>query len=197
MSNEQNAPKSRDYRTGYGQSNYKRALAYERLGIDPASVPCIPFFRASLTRISRSLNHPRIKPEPHARLACKLSTVYQSVPLQPQPGRYSFLLANSLSPPCRGCDRQHSLGVPQTHPSPRLNLHRARVHRNHGRPRPHGFTGRARDCSNSFASQPERASGEALMLIGDFMPEREKQKDISLTWRPLATHGLLFILTEL
>ena len=27
--------------------------------------------------------------------------------------------------------------------------------------------------------------------------ETEKQKDISLTWRPLATHGLLFILTEL
>jgi len=27
--------------------------------------------------------------------------------------------------------------------------------------------------------------------------ETEKQRDISLTWRPLATHGLLFIMTEL
>src|SRR6059036_2626965 len=28
---------------------------------------------------------------------------------------------------------------------PQLNLHRARVHRNHGRPRPNGFTGRAQN----------------------------------------------------
>jgi hypothetical protein len=27
--------------------------------------------------------------------------------------------------------------------------------------------------------------------------ETEKQRDIALTWRPLATHGLLFIMTEL
>jgi hypothetical protein len=68
MSNEWNIPESPESRTGYGQTAYKRRLAYERLGIDPASVPCIPFFRASLTRICRLLNHPRIKPEPHARL---------------------------------------------------------------------------------------------------------------------------------
>jgi hypothetical protein len=59
MSNEQNPPESRDHRTGHGQTAYKRALAYEHLGIHPASVPCLPFFRASLTRIARLLNRPR------------------------------------------------------------------------------------------------------------------------------------------
>jgi hypothetical protein len=52
VSNEQNAPKSRDYRTGYGQTAYKRSLAYQHLGIDTAHVPCKPFFRASLKRIA-------------------------------------------------------------------------------------------------------------------------------------------------
>ena len=33
VANEQNAPESRDYRTGYGQTAYKRQLAYERLAI--------------------------------------------------------------------------------------------------------------------------------------------------------------------
>ena len=42
MSNEQNTPQSRDHRTGYGQTAYKRALAYQYLGIDPANVPSIP-----------------------------------------------------------------------------------------------------------------------------------------------------------
>lgn len=94
MSNEQNTPQSRDSRTGYGQTAYKRALTYKHLGIEPAQVSCIPFFRASLTRIGRLLNHPRIKPESHARLirpfeclqasdhpdACKVWRVYRSVP---------------------------------------------------------------------------------------------------------------------
>ena len=44
MSNEQNTPQSRDYRTGYGQTAYKRQLAYEHLKIDPANVPCAPFY---------------------------------------------------------------------------------------------------------------------------------------------------------
>ena len=35
MSNEQNPPESRDHRTGHGQTAYKRALAYQCLGIDP------------------------------------------------------------------------------------------------------------------------------------------------------------------
>jgi hypothetical protein len=56
VSHEQNTPKSRDYRTGYGQTAYKRSLAYQHLGIDPAHVPCKPFFRASLKRIARLMN---------------------------------------------------------------------------------------------------------------------------------------------
>jgi hypothetical protein len=55
------------------QTPYKRTLAFAQLGIDPASVPCIPFFRASLTRIGRLLNHPRIKPGPDTRLIRALS----------------------------------------------------------------------------------------------------------------------------
>lgn len=79
MSNEQSMPGSRDYRTGYGQTAYKRQLAYKQLGIDPALVPCVPFFRASLTRIGRLLNRPRIKPESGARLIrpldCRPATI--------------------------------------------------------------------------------------------------------------------------
>lgn len=45
MPNDKSTPQSRSHRTGYGQTAYKRQLAYERLGIDPAHVPCIPFFR--------------------------------------------------------------------------------------------------------------------------------------------------------
>jgi hypothetical protein len=54
-------------RARLGETGYKRALAFAHLGIEPANVPRIPFFRASLTRIGRLLNHPRIKPEPDAR----------------------------------------------------------------------------------------------------------------------------------
>src|SRR2546427_11636087 len=48
---------------------------------------------------------------------------------------------------------------------PQLNLHRARVHRNHGRPRPNGFTGRAQNSPPPFTPQRERASGKALTFI--------------------------------
>jgi hypothetical protein len=85
---------TRPDRVSLGQTAYKRALAFAQLGIDPASVPCTPFFRASLTRIGRLLNHPRIKHEARARLirpfdclqasdhpdASKVSRVYRSVP---------------------------------------------------------------------------------------------------------------------
>jgi len=95
MSNEQSTPESREYRTGYGQTAYKRSLAYQHLGIHPAKVPCKPFFRASLKRIARLMNRPRPKGEvdrgrhfgPFDCLqasadpdACKVSRVYRSVP---------------------------------------------------------------------------------------------------------------------
>ena len=59
MSNEQNPPESRDYRTGYGQTTYKRRLAYERLGIDPNAVQTAPFLRTNLRRIARCMNQGR------------------------------------------------------------------------------------------------------------------------------------------
>jgi hypothetical protein len=49
---------------------------------------------------------------------------------------FSSLLAGAL---------QHSFGTPQNRTLPQFNLHRARVHRNHGRPRPNGFTERAQN----------------------------------------------------
>jgi len=39
---------------------------------------------------------------------------------------------------------QHSLGTLHRRFYPQLNFHRARVHRNHGRPRSNGFTGTRR-----------------------------------------------------
>jgi len=57
---------------------------------------------------------------------------------------------------------QHGLGTPQYRSFPRLNLHKARVRRNHERPRPNGFAGRARSSSPPLTPQRERASGKAL-----------------------------------
>jgi len=93
MSSEATAGDSHDYRTGYGQTAYKRALAYQQLGIDSASVPCVPLFRSSLKRIARLMNRPRPKGEHRSPIrpfdclqwstdpdACKVSRVYRSVP---------------------------------------------------------------------------------------------------------------------
>lgn len=90
MPNEQNSPESRESRTGYGQTAYKRRLAYERLGVDPKDVEPVPFFRADLIRIARCVNqgrpngdavHPfdylRSSADPDAR---KVVEVYLSVP---------------------------------------------------------------------------------------------------------------------
>jgi hypothetical protein len=41
---------------GDGQTNYKRQLAYERLGISPSDVQIIPFFADQLKRIARRVN---------------------------------------------------------------------------------------------------------------------------------------------
>ncbi len=53
----------------------------------------------------------------------------------------------------KGHAPQHSLGTSQTQPFPQLNLHKARVRRNHGRPRPNGFTGRAQNSPPAFTPQ--------------------------------------------
>jgi hypothetical protein len=47
-------------------------------------------------------------------------------------------------------------------PEPRF---RARVRRNHGRPPPNGFTGRARNSASPFTAERERASGKALTFV--------------------------------
>jgi hypothetical protein len=57
---------------------------------------------------------------------------------------------------------RRSFGAPQNRLFPQLNFHNARVRRNHGRPPPNGFTGRARSFSPTFTPQRERASGKAL-----------------------------------
>jgi hypothetical protein len=61
---------------------------------------------------------------------------------------------------------KHSLGTLPRRSFPQLNFHRARVHRNHERPRSNGFTERAQNSSPTLTPQRERASGKALTLIG-------------------------------
>lgn len=53
-------------RASLGQTDYKRSLAYQFLGIDPRDLECSPFFRADLKRIARLLNRNRKKDEPHS-----------------------------------------------------------------------------------------------------------------------------------
>lgn len=80
-------------RTSDGQTDYKRALAYERLGINPEDVEYVPFFNVELRRIARSVrgaekHRPATEPvraldflqsseDPEAR---KVADVYRSVP---------------------------------------------------------------------------------------------------------------------
>ena len=40
-------------RTSAGQTDYKRELAYRRLGMNPKEVQCVPFLAAQLRRIAR------------------------------------------------------------------------------------------------------------------------------------------------
>ena len=89
VSNEQNSPESRESRTGYGQTAYKRRLAYERLGIDPHEVQTAPFFRTNLSRIARSINQGRDERPIHpidylcsseGPDALKVAKVYLAVP---------------------------------------------------------------------------------------------------------------------
>jgi|SRR5215467_13031105 len=58
---------SAEDRERLGQTGYKRQLAYQQLGINPADVRCAPFVRADLRRIARLLNQGRGKDEPLVR----------------------------------------------------------------------------------------------------------------------------------
>jgi len=80
-------------RTSAGQTDYKRELAYQRLGINPKDVECIPFFATDLRRIARAvrgadkdatptapvraLDFIEYSEDPEAR---KVLEVYRSVP---------------------------------------------------------------------------------------------------------------------
>jgi hypothetical protein len=80
-------------RTSAGQTEYKRELAYQCLGINPKDVQCIPFFATQLRRIARTVrgadkHSPHAAPvraldflefseDPEAR---KVLEVYRSVP---------------------------------------------------------------------------------------------------------------------
>jgi hypothetical protein len=58
---------SAEERERLGETGYKRALAYQRLGINPGDVQCAPFVRADLRRIARLLNQGRANDEPLVR----------------------------------------------------------------------------------------------------------------------------------
>src|SRR6266446_10107461 len=79
--------------------------------------------------------------------------------------RLSSLLFSSSAVACRALP--HSLGASGHRTCPQLNLHRARVRRNHGRLPSHGFIERApehRARVNFFLEA--RASDKALTLFG-------------------------------
>jgi len=64
-------------------------------------------------------------------------------------------VANFQGAPHDALCLEHCLGKPQI-PFAQLNLHRARVHRNHGRPRPNGFTGRAQNSRSGSSLSRQR-----------------------------------------
>jgi hypothetical protein len=80
-------------RTSIGQTDYKRELAYERLGINPKDVQCLPFFATQLRRIARTVRGADKHSQPTERIraldflqwsedpeARKVLEVYLSVP---------------------------------------------------------------------------------------------------------------------
>ena len=60
------------------------------------------------------------------------------------------------------CASTHSSGAPRHRTFPPLNLHRARVRRNHGRLRSYGFIERAQSTLPNLNSSWKRASDKAL-----------------------------------
>jgi hypothetical protein len=56
MPNEHRSRISAEDRERLGETGYKRALAYERLGVDPKDVQQLPYFRGQLRRIARHVN---------------------------------------------------------------------------------------------------------------------------------------------
>src|SRR5258708_34933770 len=86
-------------------------------------------------------------------------------PLQRQFSQHRFTVAIFWVRGVTGHAPRRSFGAPQNRPFPQLNLHKARVRRNHGRPPPNGFTGRAQNSPPPFTPHRERASVKALALV--------------------------------
>jgi hypothetical protein len=61
--------------SGYGQTAYKRELAYQRLGINPQDVERVPFLWPNLRGIARRLNRGRAEDAP---LVCPLDLLHWS-----------------------------------------------------------------------------------------------------------------------
>lgn len=61
--------------SGYGQTGYKRGLAYQHLGIDPQDVERVPFLWPNLRGIARRLNRGRAEDAP---LICPLDLLQWS-----------------------------------------------------------------------------------------------------------------------
>jgi hypothetical protein len=75
--------------SGYGQTAYRRHLAYRYLGLEPKDVATVTFFRANLRRIARCINlgHSGAPVRPFEYLAStadpearKVLKAYESVP---------------------------------------------------------------------------------------------------------------------
>jgi hypothetical protein len=90
VQSEENARESYDYRTGWGQTHYRRSLAFQYLRLNPSDVQTEPFFRTNLRRIARCINQGTARNEavqpleyvcfsedPDAR---KVAKVYLTVP---------------------------------------------------------------------------------------------------------------------
>jgi hypothetical protein len=83
-------------------------------------------------------------------------------PFSPHPSPTILFQAQAVI----GCAPSDSLAIPSHRFFPKLNLHKARVRRKHGRLPPNGFIERARRSLPAFTTPPERASDKALPLSG-------------------------------
>src|SRR5260370_11110899 len=104
-------------------------------------------------------------------------------PLQQQFSQHRFTVAIFWVRGVTGHAPRRSFGAPQNRPFPQLNLHKACVRRNHGRPPPNGFTGRAQNSPPPFTPHRERASGKALAFVGTKPTDESLTSELPLSVR--------------
>jgi hypothetical protein len=85
---------------------------------------------------------------------------------------------------------------PLDSPAAQLNLHRPRVRRNHRRPRPNGFTGRALSSPPPFTPHRERASGKALAFVGTNSTDESIVSDLPVVRQLFGNSMLGTLLTQ-